>query len=103
MPNTNELSKFTTDELLDELRSREDVWAIKAWLRADVERWLGDNLENYDNAEHDLEDRQEEIIKDALGGTACLDESCEADWASIEYYMDELLKNDFGAFHNIAN
>lgn len=91
------LEKYTYRQLIAELRSRPEVWAVKVWLRDDVEDWLNTNLGKYDNKDHDLEARYEEIIEVALIGTADLDEPTEADWWSIDSYMGELLKADFGA------
>ena len=91
------LEDYTTNELIQELRNRPDVWAVKVWTREDVEDWLNDNLDNYDNEEHNLESQRETIIKSALGSSANLDDSCEADWATIDCYMTDLLRSDFGA------
>ena len=91
------LQDYTTDELVQELRNRKDVWAVKVWTRADVEDWLNDNLQNWDNDDHDHENQRELIITTALGNTANLDDACETDWATVDYYMSDLLKTSFGA------
>jgi len=93
------LEDYTTDELIQELRNRTDVWAVKVWTRKDVEDWLNDNLDNYDNEEHNLESQRETIIESALGCSANLDDASEADWATIDYYMTGLIRSDFGAHH----
>lgn len=91
------LKDYSTSELLNELRNRDDVWAVKVWTRDDVEGWLNVNLESFDNDEKTLWNQREDIIRSALGSTANLDDACETDWATIDCYMTDLLRSEFNA------
>lgn len=85
----NSLTEFSTSELLDELRYRADILAIKVWTRRDVEDWISDNRATYQEM---TDEDSRRIADEAMKSPGGLEEASETDWATLEYYMQDVVR-----------
>lgn len=92
------------EALLDLLKDDTPVLASREWTRKDIEEWLdtfGNNLDGYGIANgKELMTKREEIVEEAAKACGCLKEKNEQDFATLDYMMQDVLRQNGAVYWN---
>ena len=100
----NNLSKYTDNELLAELRSRRNIIAVKVWDKGDVEDWLDSNLPDASTGGMDYDEFTDKVVESALDNkdNCNLKDCTDDEWAALDHFMGKRIEECGGKWPNVV-